>query len=246
MKEEKCYRCRNGHSFDIARQGYVNLNLKQRKDSGDNALMIHARSEFLEKGYYQFLRDRITELLQLHGIQTLLDAGCGQGYYTRAFAQVVDQCYGVDLSKCAIQYAASHDKNGQYFVSSLFSCPFRDGSFDGVTSIFVPEAKDEIHRLLKKDGLWIEVGPGAKHLWHLKEELYEVPYENKVERENKEGFLCILEEEIHCEHRVHSWWDLLEMTPYRYKTKKESLERIKQIQDREVRFDFVIRVWKKL
>ena len=115
-KKEHCYRCPEGHSFDIARQGYVNLSLKQKKNQGDNRLMVLARSKFLEEEHYDFMRQFVKDKLVDHNIHTLIDGGCGQGYYTKEFKQVVDTVYGILLLVSLI----CHFWITQLIVSLLF------------------------------------------------------------------------------------------------------------------------------
>ena len=244
-KENNVYCCFNRHSFDIAKQGYVNLSLKQKKNQGDNALMVQARTQFLEKNYYDFIRRRLCELLNENACRFLLDLGCGQGYYTSKFSEIVSNVYGVDLSKSALKYASAHDKKTTYIVDSIFNLPFSDASFDAVTAIFVPISVLEVQRVLQKDGLFIVVGPGPRHCWELKEILYEKPYENPVPSENMEGFTCVKQEKIQQQSWVDDVWSLLEMTPYRYKTSQEGLERVKQLEGLHVTFEFMVSIWKK-
>ena len=80
-------KCLQGHSFDVARQGHLNLLMSNAKGKrhGDDSAMVQARSRFLDKGYYAPLRDKISEVLGSG--HTVLDSGCGEGYYTAAFAQ---------------------------------------------------------------------------------------------------------------------------------------------------------------
>ena len=81
----KTWRCLKGHSFDVAREGYVNLLPVQHKNSrepGDDLQMVTARREFLHAGHYQPLRDAMLEALAPLGARSLLDIGCGEGYYT--------------------------------------------------------------------------------------------------------------------------------------------------------------------
>ncbi len=242
MKENRTFCCRNNHSFDCAKQGYVNLSRKQTKNHGDNALMVKARSEFLEKDYYDFMR-RFVET-KLCG-NSYVDAGCGQGYYTGIFGKRFIESYGIDLSKDAILYASRKDKHTQYIVGSLFDMPFESASIDCVTSVFVPLGQEEIYRILKDSATWIVVGPGPKHVWELKEILYETPYENKMP-EHVENFEMVSQNVISEKSVVEDVWSLLEMTPYRYKTSLEALDKIKQLERLEVTFEFVVTVYKKV
>ena len=244
--KENAFVCSEGHLYDRAKEGYVNLSLKQKKNAGDNKFMVQARSAFLEKGYYSFLREELASLLETYKVRVLLDAGCGEGYYTRCFSNLVSVCYGIDLSKEAIRHAAKHDKHTLYIVSSIFACPFPDKTLDAITSIFVPPSFTEFYRLLKSNGLCFEVVPGPRHCFELKEVLYENPYENETTKPDRKGFVCQEERNIKKTFLVKEVWELLEMTPYRYKTKKESLEKVKTLDSLTLTFDFIIRIWRKV
>lgn len=244
IKINKSFQCKNNHNFDISKSGHVNLTLKNKKNSGDNELMVKARSKFLEEDYYDFMRQFVANKLSEN--QVLVDAGCGQGYYTKAFSKKVKECYGLDLSKEAIIHASKKDKDALYMVASLFEMPFFDESIDCVTSIFVPLGKDEIQRILKPNGTWIVVGPGPKHCWELKEHLYEVPYENKLPEDTQPGFELVSRECISNKAFVEDVWSLLEMTPYRYKTSKQALEKLQQSEGFEVTFEFIVSEWRKV
>ena len=122
--------------------------------------------------------------------------------------------------------------------------PFEDESIDCITSVFVPLGQNEIFRILKPSGTWIVVGPGPRHVWELKEILYETPYENKMP-ESIDGYKAISQNVISQKSMVEDVWSLLEMTPYRYKTSFEALERVKQLERLEVTFEFVVTVYRK-
>lgn len=244
-KIENKYQCEESHSFDIARQGYVNFSLRQKKEQGDNARMIHSRTQFLEKDYYDFMRQSVASILCKYDVKILFDAGCGQGYYTKSFANICSTVIGADLSKEGVRYAAAHDKKCFYFVSSIFDLPLENECVDGVTSIFVPNAYEEVHRILKKNGIWIVVGPGPKHCWELKELLYGTPYENSWPESSMEGFEQVEQVKINNKYYVDNVWSLLEMTPYRYKTGKKGLDAAKECPGLNVTFEFIITVWRK-
>ena len=101
------YQCENRHSFDLAKEGYLNLNLKSSQKSGDNPEMIKARKRFLEKGYYDFLKEEINALIQKEDV--LLDLACGEGYYTKDFPS--SDKIGIDLSKTGLKLASKNDKS---------------------------------------------------------------------------------------------------------------------------------------
>lgn len=116
---ETRFLCPNNHCFDIAREGYVNLllpNQKKSKNPGDDKVMINARQEYLNNGYYQCLRDKICEIINRSSAEVILDAGCGTGYYTNTIDSNKHQICGVDISKYAIKTAAKNNKNNLYIV----------------------------------------------------------------------------------------------------------------------------------
>ena len=173
------YVCGKNHSFDLARQGYVNLlpvSGKKSLNPGDNELMTNARREFLAGGYYDNLLHAICKILQENKVESLVDSGCSEGYYTRRMASVCKSVYAYDISKSAVKLAAATDKQANYFVASAFHIPLEDGSADAVTKIFAPDSPKEFVRILKREGLLIEVIPAEEHLLEIKQKLYEVFY----------------------------------------------------------------------
>ena len=242
IKVDRSLRCSNNHCFDIAKQGYVNLSRKQ-KNSGDNKEMVHARTMFLEKNYYDFMRQEIVRLVKEKNPDVLLDIGCGQGYYTKMMQ--AKEKFGMDLSKEAVAYAAKHDKKSRYIVGSIYEIPFEDECVDVVTSIFTPIPEKEVLRVLQKNGIFIVVGPGPKHCWELKQQLYSNVYENPKAETQMDGFVLLDQFEISQTKCVTNVWSLFEMTPYRFKSPKEGMERIEHLDQLDVTFDFVISVWGK-
>lgn len=240
----KTFKCKNGHTFDQARQGYVNLSRKQ-KASGDNAEMVAARTRFLEEGPYDFMRQDVNKRIEAIHPQTYLDLGCGQGYYTRQLGKSADQAFGIDLSVPAIAHAAGQDKKTQYIVGSIYDLPFADQTIDLATSIFTPVPAAELRRVLKEDGLFISVTPGKNHHYELKEVLYPQVRLND-EMKVPEGFELVESEEITQKKHIDDVYSLLVMTPYFYKTPKEGIEKIRNLKDGlDVTFDFVVSLWRK-
>lgn len=108
-RRDNSYICPLRHQFDLAKEGYVNLlpvQFKRSRDPGDSAEMMQARRAFLDAGHYQPLRDAISDFLSVAAPERLLDIGCGEGYYTHAFAAIAAHCWGLDVSKSAIRAAA--------------------------------------------------------------------------------------------------------------------------------------------
>lgn len=247
FKNEKVWCCANNHSFDIAKEGYINLDItNSSKESGDNKEMVRARTDFLGADYYKFLKDRINELILEYKPNNLVDLACGEGYYTKDF-DCLDKL-GVDLSKEAIKYASKHDKDSLYVVSSIFKLPIEDNSIDMALTIFAPVAKDEIKRILKDGGYFILVKPDINHLFELKNVVYDIPYLNEIEDIEIDGLELINEIHINNHHLLKNEEiiNLFKMTPYYHKTSKSDFEKLYKINELDVNFEFIIDVYKKL
>lgn len=246
VKENKSYKCLNRHTYDIAKQGYVNLVLGNQKVSGDSLEMVQARTLFLNQGYYQILQEKLVEIVKQIHPQFCVDLGCGEGYYTQAIAAVSEQCVGLDVSKEALKHASRNDKNTQYVLASIFHAPLADQSSDCIVNVFAPVPLDEIKRLLKHDGIYIKVGPAAKHLMGLKEVLYENVYENEVEVICDSQLELIHQIEINDEITLQNTKEieaLFMMTPYYWKTSVEDSERLLTKTTLKTRISFDIQIY---
>lgn len=221
--------CARGHSFDVAREGYVNLLPVQHKNSrepGDNPEMVVARREFLQTGHYQPLRDALVALLAPLRAQHLLDMGCGEGYYTSAFTAIAPTVIGLDIAKPAIQMAAKRFRDITWLVGSGASLPVAIASMDVVTSLFCPLQISEMVRVLKPGGHVLVVTPAPDHLWAIREKLFD-----EVRAHAPEKFLAGFEaqfdlrsqQEVRCSLSLtqKTLKQLLLMTPYAWKAKPE-------------------------
>ncbi len=229
-------RCESGHSFDKARSGYVNLLRSQQsaqKRHGDDKRMLLARRAFLDRGFYEPLQRALCETVVNHtpANGVVLDAGCGEGYYTAAIQQALPNAAvcGVDISKDALQMAASRTKALELAVASVFSMPVADGKADTLVSVFAPTADAEFARVLKTGGTLIRVIPTERHLFGLKAAIYKEPRLNKPERTELDGFALVQRQELTYELTLETADDirtLFEMTPYFYKTGQDDQARV--------------------
>lgn len=254
----KSYVCPKKHSFDIAKSGYVNLLLSRHTGKavhGDNKLMVQARRCFLDKGYYAPLKDMLCQKVKeyLADDGTLLDAGCGEGYYTSAVSDylksVGKNAYisGIDISKTAADYAAKRCKNVSFAAASIFHIPVADGSCDMLITLFAPYCGEEFKRVLKKDGIMIMVIPSENHLWELKQAIYDTPYKNEVKPYELKGFSLIEKQRISGRIFLDSQEDiqsLFSMTPYYYRTGKKEQERLATLRQLHTQTDFELLVYK--
>lgn len=251
---ERTYKCPNNHCFDLSKDGCVNLLMSQQsslKRHGDDKLMVKARRDFLEKGFYNELRKTLYETLKgaLPEISTIIDVGCGEGYYTSEIAKVNNfEILGIDISKDALKYAAKSVKNSSFAVASAFSLPFAENSADCVLSVFAPSAYEEFYRVLKNDGKLIKAIPLEEHLWELKCALYDVPYKNKPEKRNDELFKLVSQKEIKYKINLTEKEDvenLFKMTPYYYKTGREDAEKLLSLESLETTVHFGVEIYEK-
>lgn len=259
-REAGAYRCPGGHSFDVAREGYVHLLPPNQKHSalpGDDRDMVQARRDFLSKGYYQPLLNTIcSRILSLSGeTPALLDAGCGEGWYTAGVYQALlsagrrPRAAGTDISKFALRTAAKREKGAEFAVASSYRLPLADGGVDVLLNCFSPLALEEFRRVLRPGGAFLYVVPGAEHLWEMKEILYENPYPNEEKETPYEGFryreIVPVDGTIHIESR-EDIQNLFRMTPYFWKTPRAGAERLAALERLDLRISFRVHVFEKL
>ena len=246
-RRERAYACESGHAFDPAKEGYLNLLLPTQRRSrhpGDAPELCRARRAFLAQGYYAPLRDFVAE--RLRG-EVVLDACCGEGYYTAAFAQRGHETYGFDIAKDMVRLASKADKRSFYFVAGLHRIPVRSGSVDTLTHLFAPFEDAEFARVLRPGGTRITVMPGAEHLWQLKQTLYETPYRNR-ETPPQTCLLPLRAERLRYEIDLQSREDILNlfhMTPYAYKTSRAGEEKLLALDGLRTTVDFVVLTYRK-
>ncbi len=258
-RAENCYRCPRGHSYDIAREGYVHLlpaNRKHAREPGDDKAMVAARNRFLEGGWYDHLRQCLCELALAHaGERTaFLDAGCGEGYYTAAVAEALsaagklEAAAGVDLSKAALRRAARRNGRAEFAVASVYHLPVGDGAAGALLDCFAPLALEEYRRVLRPGGVFLYVVPAPEHLMEMKEVLYDAPYENPDESVEYAGFRYL--DVVRVSRRIslegESILDLFHMTPYAWKTPREGVERLLALERLEVTASFRVHVFRRL
>ena len=242
-KLDKTYKCENGHSFDIAKEGYINLYLHKSQKSGDNPDMIKARRDFLSKDYYKFLLDEVNKQLDIN--DSIIDLACGEGYYTSRF--ISKDKIGIDLSKSGLKIASKNDKNTTYILSTIFDTPLEEKCADKIITIFAPIAKQEIVRLLKDEGLFILVKPNTDHLIELKQAIYDNAYLNEVEDIMIDN-LSLIE---HIPIKQKSLLDntdlnnLFMMTPYYNTSSLKDKDKLNSINQLDVTFSFLIEIYKK-
>lgn len=254
----KSLSCSKNHSFDIARQGYINLLPVQNKHSlnpGDTKEMLLARRRFLDSGCYKKICDSVVdkakELLLGIGESVIADIGCGEGYYTRAICDSIEKsmCIGADISKDGVKMACSRGRDITWLVATASHLPIEDSSVDLVTAMFSLLMEDEFCRILKKGGYIIEVTVGSNHLKELKQIIYDEVFEqHKHPSKCGEKFV-----ELSCENYSFKLdlsddmpVNLLHMTPHFWRIHKERREMLEQTRSLSVTVSYFIRVLKAI
>jgi len=280
----KTWLCENKHSFDKAKQGYVNLLPVQNKRSkmpGDDVKMVAARTTFFADKPYAPLVKRLSDVISsvtLHNVDgicvprngfdvattpvKIYDSGCGDGYYLAELSTLllrpdlsdkidhestVFSFSGHDISKAAVLAAAKRNKDKQLVVASTINIPVLDRSQDIILQVFAPACADEYARILHSNGVVITVDPAPKHLFELKEIVYEKPELHQNYSAVLNGFE--ITEQYHLDFNValnsaEARLALLQMTPFYWKTNETQRGLIAQNLT-QVTAEFVITVWQQ-
>ncbi len=231
-------------------------NRQNAKLPGDNPDMVRARRNFLKKGYYDHLLNALCTAAEKYLPEdgVLLDAGCGEGYYTKGVREKMAilgrscTCFGVDISKTAADLAARCDKQTDYAVGSVFHLPVQPESCDMVLSIFAPYCGEEFLRVLRDDGCLVMAIPAAKHLWELKCAVYDKPYENAVKNYALESFSFtekLTANRIISLDTPQDIADLFSMTPYAYRTGEAQRTRLAALERLTTQTEFEILIYHK-
>lgn len=261
IKTGNCWKCTSGHSFDVARQGYVHLlpvQKKRSKDPGDSKEMVAARQRFLNAGHYRPIADAVSACVmdQFSG-DTLncLDAGCGEGYYLRVLAESIAPeqelaVLGLDISKWAVQAAARQDRSFGYVVGSNANLPVQPESVDWLMCMFGFPVYTEFARVLRKGGKLIQVDAGSDHLKELREIIYpELKAPRQHEERAPEGFCTVqtnlVRYELSLDNKEAISY-LLAMTPHLYRANAEGRARAAALASLKTTVDVTIRVYEKL
>lgn len=250
----KGYYCTNKHHFDQAKEGYLNLlpaQHKKSKEPGDSRAMMRARRNFLEAEFYQPMAQALTNIIDQHmpenATMRILDVGCGEGYYCRQIEALSEHpdhldLHGIDIAKNAIFAAAKKQQNARFIVASNKSMPYADQYFDLLLRVYAPSSDKEITRLLKPNGLLLTVTPGPRHLWQLKEFIYQEVKEHPVEVALPADFTQIDSQRI--SYKIKPDQDqrmaLLQMTPFAWRANAETQNNIKRANELDIETDFIL------
>jgi 23S rRNA (guanine745-N1)-methyltransferase len=227
------WECRENHSFDVAREGYVNLLTAARRRArrpGDSAEMISARRRFLATGVYDPLSSAIAAVVAAEQPEVVLDVGCGEGRHTRAVSAPL--VLGIDVAKPAVAAAARAHRAGWYAVASAADLPLDDTAVDVALNVFGPVAGAELGRAIRSGGAAVTAHPGPDHLEGLRLLVYPDARQHEVKpplRAASDWFtqtdsLSVTFPVVATDKA--SLRDLFAMTPYRWHAPRDIEERI--------------------
>ncbi len=262
-KKQKEYSCINGHTFDIAKQGYINLlpvQHKRSKQPGDSKEMVLARKSFLNSSVYQNVADTITEIIssfESSEYTSLLDAGCGEGYYLNYLYNAFNKntgkysYIGLDISKLAIAEAAKRNSQITWVVGTNRAPPLYANSIDIILCVFGFYSFEGFNKVLKPGGKIILVEPEAEHLKELREIIYtEVKKSNPMALSDatKQDFTLSDTQYINYntgnlnKEQINQ---LLLMTPHFFRANKAGRDRASKIESLDLTVDMVVRILEK-
>lgn len=250
VRTDRTFKCENRHSYDISAAGYVNLSPPSAGSHGDDREMVDARRAFLGKGHYAPLCDGVCEAVRKTQPRVLLDAGCGEGYYTRRICDAFPGAavYGIDISKKAAEKAAKLCRGASVCVASVYRMPYSDNCFDCAVNVFSPLAADEYRRVIKPGGGLVMAVPTPDHLIELKRAVYDSVIVKEMKDEALDGFELCDSAGIRFSMDLdgEDLKALFTMTPYYHKTSYEDKARIDGVRRLSVTASFTVFRYKKL
>ena len=202
---ETSLKCDHRHSFDLAKFGYVNLAPQIKQSTNYDKENFQNRQQILEAGFYQAILEGILDILATKpSAKTVLDIGCGEGFYSRKLQESHSDkiFYAFDISKDSVQIAAKSETNWavNWFVGDLARLPIKDASMDILLDIFSPANYGEFRRVLSKDGILIKVVPTENHLKEIRqmiqEQLTKKDYSNQDIKEHFQEYFSIQSSQI--------------------------------------------------
>ena len=245
------------HCYDFSSSGYVNLALPGQSGGGDSKQAVRARSDFLNLDHYKPISDKLCDTLSSlidNDDATVIDAGCGEGYYTNAIADRGFFTAGFDLSKFAAEAAAKRAKkssltNAFFGVASVYDLPVKNDSADAVVNVFAPCVEDEYCRVLKSGGFLIVVCAGPEHLVGLKSVIYDDIHKNEHRADMPKQMKLLgterLKYDIHVEG-TENIINLFAMTPYYWKTSQDDAKKLDQLTSLNTEIDIIFRIYQKI
>lgn len=243
------------HCYDMASSGYINMTSPGQSNGGDSKVAVRARTAFLDTQHYRPIADTICKLLKKHCADEgfVVDAGCGEGYYSVSVAACGYSVAGFDLSKFAAEAAAKRAKregldNAFFGVASVFDMPIADGCADAVINVFAPCVEQEYTRVLSGDGLLMAVYAGPDHLLGLKKAIYEQTHVNEERADLPKDLKEVERKRLQYRIKISgndNIKNLFAMTPYYWRTSQNDLQKVEGLEELETEIDIIFAIYKK-
>ncbi|MGY3777271.1 methyltransferase domain-containing protein [Isobaculum melis] len=253
--EEHSLCCQKGHRFDLAKKGNLYFLIGASKNEYDKE-MLQSRYRIAQAGLFNGILKAIMPELTAHQKKdALLDVGCGEGSQLAFFADqgIKGPKIGFDISKDAVQLAATHFEQAFWCVADLAKSPFASAKYQTILNIFSPSNYQEFKRLLADGGQLIKVVPAENYLGELRQLLYQ-DQSNKQSYSNqevvdkfKEHFpkMTVKQVTYSFDLKENDFFDLLEMTPLQWGATKEAVEQAKKQPLKSITVDVVLLIGKK-
>ena len=242
------------HCYDLASSGYVNMCSPSQSGGGDSKQAVRARSDFLSRDFYKPAALELARMCEKWGSKdkVLIDAGCGEGYYSSFACRQGFSVFGVDISKFAADAASKRLTreacDGFFFATaSVFEIPVADNSAGVVINIFAPCAEEEFSRVLDNDGILVVAHAGEKHLMGLKKAIYSVAHTNSERADLPVSMRKLDESRVSFSITLtdnSQIMSLFAMTPYYWRTSPEDAEKLAGINELSTEVDIIISVYK--
>lgn len=259
VSELKSIICKNNHTYDFAKQGYLNFlsgpsNIKYGRE------LFESRQQIISgEGFFEPLTEKIIELIYKHFPNKnplhMIDIGCGEGSHLAHITETLSHetvSVGIDISKEAIMEAAKHYEEFIWTVADLVRTPFKQEQFDIILNILSPTNNTEFNRILKETGCIIKVIPGAGYLKEIREYLFKdkpgETYSNQPVLEHfKDNFSLVEEENITYTKTLEqeALQALIQMTPLAWDMNQEEKAYFSSLETAEFTVDLTILFGKK-
>lgn len=247
--------CTKGHSYDLAKKGYIHMLSQSTQTKYDKAL-FQSRQKMAETGFFTPLVKAIAKLIEkeMSHNAAILDAGCGEGSHLVKLQSELGSSnmigFGADISKEGIQLAARNQSKTIWLVADLAHCPLASDSFQFILNILSPSNYSEFERLLKKDGLLLKVVPNRDYL----QELRQLFFKKKESFDNEqtlnrfqERFDLVGMQDVRYKVKLEQPYldHLVKMTPLSWSVSQDQLQKISGITGMDITVDFKILIGKR-
>lgn len=245
--------CINNHTFDFAKQGYVNLLPKPVYTQYDDALFDARQRIISEVELYAPIHNRISDIITKQSAENslLFDAGSGEGSHLKMIQHKVNAetltGIGLDISKAGVMMAAKNYEGPVWFVGDLANPPLADGSCKFILNFLSPANYAEFKRILTEDGMIIKVIPGSGYLKELRNELYNNTGESEYKNNDtfdlmKRNVTVVSEERITYTKTLDAsaLKDLISMTPLGWHADAEQIKTFVNGVNKEITVDMHI------